>query len=126
MFVFLTVPQPILNITAIQSYAHLAGMPFVLQCLVILDIPVDTNVGIAVMWQRNGVVLNDSDRIITSQQQQPPLMGEYNALLQFDTLSSTSDSGNYVCTAVVYPNGSKDYISQSTGSTSYTIAVIGT
>lgn len=75
-------------------------------------------------WQRNGVDLNNNVRITTSQQQ-PALAGDYDTLLQFDTLSSTYDSGNYVCSATLYPTESSNYISNSTGTTTYTITVIG-
>ena len=100
-------------------------MPFDMRCSVTLDNTLDTNIGIMVTWQRNGVDLNDTDRITISQQQQPAMMGDYDTLLRFDTLSSTSDSGNYVCSATLYPTESRDYISNSTGTTSYTVTVIG-
>lgn len=100
-------------------------MPFSLQCSVILSSVVDTDIGVVVSWQRNGVNLNDTARIQTSHQQHQPLIDDYNFLLRFDTLSSISDSGNYVCSSILYPTESRDYISNSTGTASYTITVIG-
>lgn len=100
-------------------------MPFDLQCLVTLGSAVDMDIGVEVSWLRNGVNLNDTARIQTSQQQQPALMGDYESLLRFDTLSSTSDSGDYVCSAILYPTEITDYISNSTGTNSYAITVIG-
>lgn len=122
-----TVPQPILNITAIQpeSDVYLAGMQFNLQCSVTLSNVVDRDIGIVVSWQRNGVTLNDSARIQTLHEQHEVLMRDYNSLLRFDTLSSTADSGNYVCTSILYSIESRDYTLNSTGTTSYTITVIG-
>ena len=99
-------------------------MPFELRCSVTLDNTVDTRISVMFAWQRNGVDLSDTVRITTSQQQ-PALVGDYNALLQFDTLSSTNDGGNYACSATLYPTESMDYISNSTGITTHTIAVIG-
>ena len=113
-----------LNITAIQSDVYLAGMPFELRCSVTLDNSIDTRISVMFAWQRNGVDLSDTVRITTSQQQ-PALVGDYDALLQFDTLSSTHDSGNYVCSAALYSTEIRDYISNSTGTTTYTITVIG-
>lgn len=112
-----------LNITAIQSDIYLAGMPFELRCSLTLDNTIDTRISVIFAWQRNGVVLNDTVRITTSRQ--PALVGDFDALLQFDTLSSTYDSGNYVCSATLYSAESWDYISNSTGTTTYTISVIG-
>ena len=109
---------------AIQSDVYLAGMEFDLRCLVTLANVVDTDIGVDVLWQRNGISLSDTARIQTSQQQ-PALMGDYKSLLRFDTLSSTSDSGDYVCSSILYPTESRDYISNSTGTTSYNITVIG-
>lgn len=124
--VLITVPQPMLNITAIWSDVYLAGMPFDLRCSVTLSNAVDLDIGVAVSWLRNGVNLNDTARIRTSQQQQPALMGDYESLLRFDTLSSTSDSGDYVCSAILYPTEITDYISNSTSASSYyAITVIG-
>ena len=100
-------------------------MPLDLQCSVILGNVVDTDIGFLASWRRNGVNLNNTARIRTSHQQQIALMGDYNTLLRFDTLSSTSDNGNYVCSSVLYPTESRGYISNSTGTTSYTITVIG-
>ena len=87
---------------------------------------VDRDIAIVVSWQRNGVTLNDTARIQTSQEQHEVLMGDYNSLLRFDTLSSTADSGNYVCTSILYSIESRDYTLNSTGTTSYSITVIGT
>ena len=123
--IIITVPQPILNITAIQSDIYLAGMPFNLRCSVTLENTVDADIGVEVLWQRNGINLKDTARIQISQQQQPALMGDYESLLRFDTLSSISDSGDYVCSAILYPTESRGYISNNTGSTSFTMTVIG-
>lgn len=120
-----TVPQPILNIMVIRSDVYLAGMPFDLRCLVTLANVVDTDIGVDVSWQRNGISLSDTARIQISQQQQPSLMEDYESLLRFDTLSSTSDSGDYVCSAILYPTESRDYISNSTGTILYNMTVIG-
>ncbi len=97
-------------------------MPFNLRCLVTLGKTVDTDIGVEVSWQRNGINLEDTARIQTSQQ---VLMGHYESFLQFDSLSSTFDSGDYVCSAILYPTESRDDISNNTGSTSYFMTVIG-
>ena len=114
-----------LNITATQSDVYLAGMPFELRCSVTLDNTIDTRISVIFAWWRNGVGLNDTVRITTSQQQ-PALVGDYD-VLRFDTLSSTYDSGNYACSATLYSTDheSRHYISNSTGTTIYTITVIG-
>ena len=68
-----TVPQPILEIGAVQSDTYVAAMSFNLQCSITLDGTVDTAVGVTVTWQMNGADLTDTVRVTASQPQQPAL-----------------------------------------------------
>ena len=122
-----TVPQPMVEIGATQSDTYLAGMPFDLQCSITLDSTADTAVGATVTWQINGADLTDTVRVTASQLEQPALSGEYNAVLKFDTLSTNADSGIYVCSAILYPIESGDYILNSTRTSTmpYSITVVG-
>ena len=67
------VPQPMLEIGAVQSETYLTGMPFDLQCSITLDSTVDTAVSVTATWQMNGADLTDTVRITASQPQQPAL-----------------------------------------------------
>ena len=55
------------------------------------------------------------------------VIGDYDSVLRFDTLSSTVDSGLYVCSAILYPIESGDYILNSTRASTmpYSITVVG-
>ena len=99
-------------------------MPVEIRCSINLDNVVNTVVGVSITWQVNGMDLNVTDR---SRALQPVLVGDsrYSATLQFDTLSSTSDSGNYMCAATVYPDEATSYITNSTAMAAYTFTVTG-
>ena len=95
-----------------------------LRCSISFDNAVDTDVAVAVTWQINGMDLNETVRIRALQ---PVLVGStrYDTILQFDTLSSTSDSGSYMCTATLYPAEAINYITNITGTATYMFTVIG-
>lgn len=118
------VPPPYLEISGPQSDANVAGMPAELRCTVDFDDTVDTAVAVEVMWLINEMNLNGTVR---RRALQPVMMGDsrYQATLQFDTLSSTFDSGNYMCTATLYPTEAMTYIANVTRTTAYTFTVIG-
>ena len=99
-------------------------MPAQLQCSINFDSAVDTSVAVEVAWQINGMYLNGTVR---RRSLQPVLIGSsrYDAIVQFDTLSSISDSGNYVCTAILYPIEAMNYITNATGVGMYMFSVIG-
>ena len=99
-------------------------MPTELQCTINLDDAVDTAVDVEVVWLINGMNVNGTVR---RRVLQPIMMGDslYQAILQYDTLSSTSDSGNYMCTATLYPTEATGYITNVTGTATYTFTVIG-
>ena len=107
-----------------QSEPHIAGMTAALQCYVNLDDAIDTQVDIAVEWQKDGGELNETIRVRAL----PPVLvggSRYDALLQFSTLSSSTDSGNYMCLATVFPTESEGYIMNRTDTTSYILSVTG-
>ena len=99
-------------------------MPAELRCTINLDDAIDTAVGIAVKWQVDGMDLSGTLR---SRTLESVLVGDssYDSILQFDTLSSTSDSGNYMCTATLYPVEAMSYITNTTGTAAYMFTVIG-
>ena len=118
------VPPPYLEISGPQSDANVAGMPAELQCTIDFDDAVDTAVAVEVMWLINGMNMNGTVR---RRVLEPVMMGDsrYQAILQYDTLSSTSDSGNYMCTATLYPTEATGYVTNVTRTATYTFTVIG-
>lgn len=124
IFLLFAVPLPSLEISGSHSDAYLAGMPAELRCTINLDDAIDTAVGIAVKWQVDGMDLSGTLR---SRTLESVLVGDssYDSILQFDTLSSTSDSGNYMCTATLYPVEAMSYITNTTGTAAYMFTVIG-
>ena len=103
---------------------YLSGMPAQLRCSIEYDDVIDSAVGVEVTWWINGVEFNSTLR---SRPLQPVLVGDtsYDAVLQFDTLSSTSDSGSFMCTAILYPTEAVPYIRNATGTSTYTLTVTG-
>lgn len=107
-----------------QLEPYLAGMFAELRCSIILDDVVDTSVDIEVVWQRNGVVLSETDRITTL----PARLIEdyhYESSLQFSTLSSSMDNGNYICIGTVFPTAERMFIDNSTATATFSISVTG-
>ena len=123
MFLY-AVPPPYLEISGPQSDANIAGMPAELRCTIDFDDAVDTAVAVEVMWLVNEMNVNGTVR---RRVLRPVMMGDsrYQAILQFDTLSSTFDSGNHMCIATLYPTEAMTYITNVTRTTMYTFTVIG-
>ena len=124
MYVSLVVPQPTIEVGAVQSGPYLAGMLAELRCSVTLDDTVDTQVSVDVAWRRNGGELSETVRVRSL----PARMvggSRYDALLQFSTLSSSVDSGSYMCISTVFPMESRDYITNTTQTTSFSFSVAG-
>ena len=121
---FIVVPQLTVEISSSQSGEYLAGMPAQLRCSINFNSAVDTSVAVEVVWHNNGMYLNET---IRRRSLQPMLMGtnRYDAILQFDTLSSISDSGNCVCTVTLYPIEAMSYITNATGVGMYMFSVTG-
>ena len=121
---FLPVPAPNVETSIRQSEPYLAGMLVVLQCSITIDDAIDTPIDVAVMWQRNGERVTETLRVQT---QPPRLVGgsQYDALLQFNTLSSSTDSANYMCISSVSPSDADVYISNSTQTSSILLTVTG-
>lgn len=123
---FIPSAAPPLAVEVIGSHSgvYLAGMPAQLRCSIEYDGVIDTAVGVEVVWQLDGVEL---DGTLRRRQLQPTLVGDtrYDAILQFETLSSTSDGGSYMCTATIYPLEAVPYIANVTGTSTYTLAVAG-
>lgn len=117
-------PQPTVEVSGSQSDEYLAGMSAQLRCSINFHSAIDTPVAVTVLWQINGMDLN---RTVRRRALQPTLMGSsrYDAILQFDTLSSTIDSGNYACRVTLYPVEAMRYITNNTGVGTYTLSVRG-
>ena len=107
-----------------QSEPYLAGTFAELRCTISLSSAVDTPVGVAVVWQKDGGEVNETVRIRALP---PRLVGSsrYDALLQFSTLSSSTDSGNYMCRSTVFPTQSINYITNSTEVFSFSLSITG-
>ncbi len=107
-----------------QSEPYLAGMFMELRCSINLDDAVDTRVDVSVMWQKDGEVVNETDRVRILPAR---LVGgsRYDSSLQFNTLSSNVDSGAYMCISIAFPTESTNYITNSTQTASFSISVVG-
>ncbi len=118
------VPPPYLEISGPQPDANIAGMPAELRCTIDFDDAVDTAVAVEVMWLINGINVNGTVR---RRVLQPVMMGDsrYQAILQYDTLSSIADSGNYMCAATLYPTEATPYTTNVTRTATYAFTVIG-
>lgn len=120
----LSVPLPSVGVRVPQSEPYLAGMFAELRCTIILDNSIDTQVDVAVEWQKNGRELTETDRIRVLS---PAVEGgsRYDALIQFSILSRSADSGNYMCISTVFPTDNTSYITNSTKATSISFIITG-
>ena len=107
-----------------QPEPYLAGMFTELRCNVSLSNAVDSPVDVSVIWQKDGRVINEAVRVRVVP---PRLVGgsRYESLLQYNTLSSNTDSGNYMCISTVYPTQNSNYIRNNTESAAISITVAG-
>ena len=119
------VPEPTVAIELSDAQASfLAGTPLELSCSIQLDSAIDSVVSISTVWQRDGLNITGSARITIT----PPTVTislQYVSLLQFSTLSSSTDSGSYTCVTTVGPTSSESYIVGATGMDVYTTTVDG-
>lgn len=116
--------MPSVGVRVPQSEPYLAGMFAELRCTIILDNSIDTQVDVAVEWQKNGRELTETDRIRVLS---PAVEGgsRYDALIQFSILSRSADSGNYMCISTVFPTDNTSYITNSTKATSISFIITG-
>lgn len=123
-YIFLSVPSPDVEVIVPHQEPYLAGMFAELRCSISLDDSVDTQVDIVVLWLKDGVELNETVRVRVLPTR---LIGSslYHSLLQFSTLSSSSDGGDYTCTTTVFPTESRDYITNGTGTASLSFTLTG-
>lgn len=103
--------------------SYLAGEPLELVCYIELHPAVDSAVTVFAMWLRNSVQLNNSTRILIADPMATDLH-HHESSLQFITLSTTADNGNYACTVTVIGTTSS-YIGSASGTTEYMIYVTG-
>ena len=119
-----SVPSPGVEVIMLQPEPYLAGMLAEMRCSISLDDSVDSEVDVEVLWLQDGVELHETVRI-------KPLAARlvenshYQSSLQFSTLSSTSDNGNYMCLSTVYPTENKNYISNGTEGASLSLSLTG-
>lgn len=107
-----------------QPGPYLAGMSAELHCSVTLDEVLDTAVGVEVVWQRNGKVLGETERVEVL----PARLTEdyrYESLLRFNTLSSSSDNGDYICTGTVFSTSKDTFLTSTTGRITISFSVSG-
>jgi len=103
--------------------SYLAGEPLELVCYIELHPAVDSAVTVFAMWLRNSVQLNNSTRIAISDPIATDLH-HHESNIQFVSLSTTVDSGNYSCTVTIIGTTSS-YIGSASGTTEYMISVRG-
>lgn len=121
----LPVPSPNVEVSTSQLEPYLAGMLAELHCSITIDDSIDTPVDVAAVWQRNGEEVTETLRVQTLRPHLEQGL-QYDALLQFSTLSSSTDSGNYLCISTVLPRDENVYILNSTQSASFSLIVTGT
>lgn len=120
----LLVPSPNVEVGISQAGPFLAGMSAEVRCSITLDDAVDTQIDVAVVWQKDGGELSETVRVRALP---PRLVGgsRYDALLQFSTLSSSTDSGNYMCISTAFPTENRSFITNTTETGSFSFTVIG-
>lgn len=122
VLLFAVIP-PDVEMMLIQPEPYLAGMLLEMQCSVILNDFIDTQVDVNVLWQKDGRELAKPDRIRVSPVHSVE-SSHYGSLLQFSVLSS-SDDGIYTCTGIVVPMENINYITSSTESAALSLSVTG-
>ena len=122
--VSLVVPSPNVEVTVPQSEPYLSGMFAELRCSISLDDAINSQTDVEVIWLKDGIQVDQTSRVQTLSAH---LIGgsQYDALLQYNTLSSSSDSGDYVCVGTVFPTDS-NYITNVTGMALFSFSVTGT
>lgn len=74
----------------------LAGSPLTITCDVYVGDQVDTPILVDVEWTLSGDPLDSDERVMISNATQTGY-NNYRSQVDFSTLSSTMDSGNYIC-----------------------------
>ena len=122
---FLTVPQPTVNITLNRTGDLYGGTPLTLTCSIQLNPAVDTTVMVTRMWRGpRSQVVSDTSRVTVSNvvERSDNL---YKTTIEFRSLS-TSDGGNYDCEATVTPDPQSQFVIMSTrGSDMHSVTVQG-
>ncbi len=83
---------------------------------------IDTTITTSISWERNSEVLIIDSRINATQAQMDTYI--YESLLEFSTLSSTLDTGDYSCVATAVPVDQEFAIS-SVGTAVHYLSVTG-
>lgn len=102
-FSSILVPQPRVEVTTLHGSAPFyAGSALTLRCSVQVDVTVDVQHRVTLTWLRSGTAIMSNDRItISNLTQLSP--HTYEAILDLNPLSSTSDTGTYACQVAVSP-----------------------
>ena len=125
MYKHTAVPTPTLDVEIIQPEPYISGMLAELRCFINTDDAVDIPINVEVTWERNGAVINGtSSRVIPLP---PRMLGStsYGAILQFNTLSGSFDSGTYTCTSILSSSTNGSYTISTSESISYQLSVVG-
>ena len=94
------VPDPVVGISLSRDNNILAGSPLTMSCDVDVNDQVDTSVSVNIEWTVSGSPLTSNDRITVGAINQTGF-NQYRSQVTFSTLSSTHDSGEYICTISV-------------------------
>ena len=81
----------------------LAGSPLTITCDIYVDEQVNTPISVDVEWTMSYDVLVSNERVTVGDVYQIGF-NEYRSVVDFSTLSSTYDSGNYNCTVNITSN----------------------
>lgn len=95
-----------------------------MKCSIELTEAVDTQVDVEVVWLKDGLELSETVRVRALPTHSIGSSG-YRSLLQFSTLSSGEDIGEYTCMSTIFPTEKKKYISNATSTTSAPLSMIG-
>ena len=123
IFLFpLTVPTPDLDISLSRQSDYLAGSELTITCDITIDPHVSTPFIVNIVW----TMLDEVSSGFGIQQTDPTEIdfNTYRSQVQFSTLSSSLDSGMYICTVDVIPMAGYSYVnapSTTNITTSFTV-----
>lgn len=117
-------PLPNVSVTIPQSEPYYAGKLVDFRCSISIDNAIDTPVGVAVTWLKDGTELSGTARARVFPARAIGV-SHYEASLQFSTLSTSTDSGNYICRSTIYLTQNGNYVRNVTQTAAYSLRVTG-
>ena len=117
-----TVPTPTVTVSTASDAPLLAGSSLILECSAEVIPEVDIDISVNFTWRRSGETLSSDGRITVSVATQVRPM-VYQSELLFNTLSQTTDPGEYTCEVTIVSSPPSVYIDSATGLDRVNLAV---